>query len=211
MFDRSKLCAASEPRPSEPIINTNTTAGVVEAVNSQKYGCQKTILSNTVTSSPVLVIKEDKVILTFFLYLKSGSFDNKKVFPPLCRSEVALGQAENTIKFISIEPQDLNINVSPMTELGSICKASSLSISEEEEEENYKEYHLQKNKFYESIDNLMTIYPKPTESLTEEEKNSVRIYRDYFYAKEEVEFLLPAYQALNPHFFKWIDFAISKN
>jgi hypothetical protein len=208
MLNRSRLRTAKEPRPPEPAIDTNTTAGVIEAINSQKYGCQNTIFSKAVISSPVPVKKGDKFLLSFFMYLKPGSFNNIKILPPICRIEVELGQAEDTIKFISIEPQELNINVSPMTELGSVFKSFPLSINEEDEDKKYQEFHQKKDRFNESMDDLMGIYPKPTENLTEEEKNTVKFYKDYLYSKEEIEFLLPAYKALNPHFFEWIDSAI---
>jgi hypothetical protein len=208
MPNRSRLIAASEPRPSRPLIDTNTTAGILKAISAQS--AIKKLPMSAIISSPVPAQSEGEIYLEFFLYFKSGPFNNKKVLPPFSRVQVALGQAEDMLEFVSIKPQDLNLNVEPKTELGCIRKAFS-STSEEEINKKVDEYLQKENEFFKSIDHLIKIYLKPIEMLLEEEKLSVKTYRDYFYAKEEVEFLLPAYQALNPHFFEWIDSAISKN
>jgi hypothetical protein len=208
MLKHSGLRAASESRPPSPPIDTNTTSGIVEAISSQRWE-NKMPMSSSI-SLPVPELKEDKIILNFFLYLFPGPLNNKKILPPFSRVQVSLYQPEDTIEFVSIEPQALNINVSPMTELGSIQKDLPYT-SEEEIEKRVNEYLQKESIFHNAVDHLIKIYPKSIATLAEEEKLSIKTYRDYFYNKDEVEFLLPAYQALNPHFFTWIDSAILKN
>lgn len=208
MLKHSGLRSASESRPLSPPIDTSKTSGIVEAISTQRW--QNKMPMSSSISLPVPELKEDKIILNFFLYLFPGPLNNKKVLPPFSRVQVALCQPEDTIEFFSVEPQDLNINVFPMTELGSIQKDLPYT-SEEEVEKRVDEYLQKESIFHDAVDHLMKIYPKSIAILTEEENLSIKTYRDYFYAKEEVEFLLPAYQALNPHFFNWIDSAIPKN
>jgi hypothetical protein len=199
------LRPAIDPRPPQPPIDTSNTNGVVSAIKSQLYKNKQAIPYSTVVSLPVLVDRGNQVFLSFFLYLTPGPLSNKKVLPPLSRVEVFIGQEENSIKFSLVEPKDLNLNVPPMTELGCVQRDLSYRSNEEESEKRYQIYHFERQKFYMSIDTLLRIYPKPTETLSEVEKLEINVYKDYFYAQEEVKFLFPAYQALNPHFFDWIN------
>jgi hypothetical protein len=199
------LRPATDPRPLQTPIDTSTTDGVVSAIESQRYKNSKDIPMSAALSLPVLVDRENQVLLSFFLYLNPGPFSNKKVLPPFSRVEVFVGQPEYSIKFSLVEPKDLNLNIPPMTELGCVQRDFSYLSDEEEREKRYQKFHLEIQRFYASVDVLLNVYPKPIETLSEKEKIEIKVYKDYFYAKEEVKFLLPAYQALNSHFFDWID------
>jgi hypothetical protein len=196
------LRGAHEPRPPVPPIDTNTTAGIFKAISNRRWQ-HKMPMSSSI-SLPVPIRTEDGVIiLSFFLYLCSGPANDKKILPPFCRTGVYFGQAEETIEFIPIEPQDLDINISPVTELGCIHRDLSHRLDEGESKKRYQENHEQRNKFYEAVDYLAKIYPPVTLSFSD--RYFIKTYRDYFYAQEEVEFLLPAYKALNPNFIDWMD------
>lgn len=199
------LRPATDPRPVQPPIDTSTTDGVVSAIKSQIYENKKTIPNSAVVSLPVLIDRGNQVLLSFFLYFIPGPFSNKKVLPPFSRVEVFIGQSENSIKFSFIEPKDLNLYVPPRTELGCVQRDLSYLSDEKEIKKRYQISHSETQKFHSSVDDLLKIYPKSIETLSEEEKLEIKVYKDYFYAQDEVKFLLPAYQALNPHFFDWID------
>jgi hypothetical protein len=197
------LRSASEPRPPQPFIDTSTTAGAIKATSSQRW--RNKITQHLSLSLPVPVQKDGKAALSFFLYLCPGSFSNKKILPPSYRAEVGMGEAEDTIEFVPIEPQALNINVSSMTEIGAVYRDSSYLQDEVEVKKRNQEHQQRKIRFYESIDKLLENYLKASEVPSEETILNAKIYKDYFYSQDEVKFLLPAYQALNPHFFYWID------
>jgi hypothetical protein len=202
MPDRARLIAANEPRPSRPSIDTSTTAGILEAISAQSAA--KKLPMSAIISSPVPVKSGDEIHLNFFLYFKSGPFDNKKILPPFSRTQIAFGQSEDTIEFIAVEPKDLNLNVLPKTELGDIRKNSSSNL-EEDIKKKVDKYLQKEAEFHKSVDHLVKVYPKSVEILSEQERLFIKTYSDYLYSKEEVKFLLPAYKALNPHFFDWID------
>jgi hypothetical protein len=158
------LTQATDSRPLQPPIETSTVKGVISAIKSQIYKNKKNIPSSAVVSLPILVDSENQVLLSFFLYLSPGPLSDEKILPPFSQVEIFIGQPEDSIKFSSVEPKNLNLNVSPMTELGCVQRDLSYLSDEEEREKRYQRFHLEQQRFYSSVDALLNIYPKPIEA-----------------------------------------------
>jgi hypothetical protein len=207
MPNRFGLREAYESRPPLPSIDTSTTAGILKAVSNQRWQ-HKMPMSSSI-SLPVPVQRGNKIVLSFFLYLWPSPLSDKKVLPPFARVEVAIGQVEETIEFIPIEPQDLNINVSPMTELGCVHRDLSYRLDEQKLKEREQGYRRLRDRFHESVDHILKIYPNSLETLSEADRIEIEVYKNYFSTQEEDQYLLPAYHALSPCFFQWLGAATS--
>jgi hypothetical protein len=151
------------------------------------------ITLESVLSLPTLSTQNDQTHVEFFFYPIGGSIDNRQVWAPYYRVTSNATVPPYDIQYQPIPPSELN-NIPTETPLGN----GDLSISSREE------YDAQLNILYTLTGQLVDIYPKPIDTLNDEEKQVISDYRQHFNQLVHQP-ILPAYIALNPGFFHWLD------
>jgi hypothetical protein len=175
-----------------------TTSEIVTAVVA-KIGHD---LPNSFTYSiPVIQEIKERKYLLFFIFSISGSYSNRKIYPPRFRVSCPIDSL-NELELEAIQPQTLNINAAAKEPLGQIENVSSLPTQADIES---KFLPREEEKLNDAIDHLLMIYPKTPQGLIDVEKAYARTYQDIFNDRQTTKFLLPAYKALSPYFFDWLD------
>jgi hypothetical protein len=151
----------------------------------------KAITLESVLSLPTLSTQHDQTHVEFFFYPVGGPIDNRQVWAPYYRITSSV-TAPYDVQYQPIHPSDLS-NIPTEAPLGS----GDLNISSREE------YDAQLNTLYNLTGQLIDIYPKPIDTLNDQEKQVIVDYRQHFNQLVHPP-TLPAYIALNPGFFHWL-------
>jgi hypothetical protein len=143
-------------------------------------------------SLPTLRLNDGKVFVEFYFYPSGGPIDNRQIWPPYYR---AISQVDRPyeVKFIPIDPQ----------ELGQILTKQPLG-SGYLPTQSRDEYEAKLPSLYTQFDRLIDFCPKPASEINMTEKQVVTEFYSLFYSLAQVS-LIPAYKALNPSFFDWLD------
>jgi hypothetical protein len=150
------------------------------------------ITIQSVLSLPTLVAQNEKPLVEFYFYAIGGPIDNRQVWAPYYRV-TSSPIAPYNIQFHPIQPDELN-NIPTESPLGD----GNLNIS------SRAEYDAQLNTLYTLAGQLIDLYPKPVNTLSDSEKQVIVDYRRQFNQLVQQP-VLPAHIALNPAFFHWLD------
>jgi hypothetical protein len=167
---------------------------LVESINSHPFRCEEMPLEAAL-SFPVPLMNGDHHKIGFFYYSIGGSITNRLIGPPTYRVIASLRDLDQ-IQFIPVTPQDMGLDVAP--------DAALEKIEMEPRKEGAESYDNLTSQLYAAVDQLIQIYPKAPELLSEVEKQAAQIYQTTL-NKVAKHSLIPAYKALNPHFFNWLD------
>jgi hypothetical protein len=150
------------------------------------------ITLESVLSLPTLTTQNNQTHVEFFFYPVGGPIDNRQVWAPYYRVTSSVN-APYDIQYQPIQPDELN-NIPTESPLGD----GNLKIS------SRAEYDAQLHTLYTLTGQLIGLYPKPVETLNETEQQAIADYRQHFNQLVQQP-VLPAYLALNPTFFHWLD------
>jgi hypothetical protein len=181
-----------------------TTAEIVKAV---KIHIATEMAMSTMLSRPIPLSIEGKMHLSFFLFNITGPYRERCLRAPFCR---ALSPMDTYLKvqFEMAEPPSFNIIVSPRASLGDpevICWHKSFKGAPPTGEN----ITIWREQLLDIVDELLKVYPRDPEQLTDNEKELVKTYIELFGSLIEQP-LLPAYRSLNPHFFDWLESVIGE-
>jgi hypothetical protein len=143
-------------------------------------------------SLPTLSQKDGNIFVEFFFYPIGGPMGQRSIWPPYYRVSSPVG-SEYNVNFIPIEPE----------ELGSISAEEPLG-DEVLSNTSRDAYDAQVQTLYNRLEQILDFYPKQISEISGTEKLLVSECRTLFYSLAE-EPVMPAYRALNPTFFDWLD------
>jgi hypothetical protein len=166
----------------------------MQAINSHSFRCEEIPLEAAL-SFPIPLVDGEHRKVGFFYYSIGGPITNRLVGPPTYRVSADVGKIER-IEFVPVTPQEMGIDVSPDTALE--------KIELEPRKEGAESYDNLVSQLCASFDRIIEIYPKPVKSLSEIEEQDICTYQSLF-NKMAKHSLIPAYIALNPHFFTWLN------
>lgn len=150
------------------------------------------ITIESVLSLPTLITQNDQTHVEFFFYPVGGPIDNRQVWAPYYRV-TSSPTPPYSVQYQPIQPTELN-NIPTESPLGD----GNLNISSREE------YDAQLNTLYTLTAQLIDLYPKPIDTLNDSDKQAIADYHQHFHQLVQQP-VLPAYIALNPAFFHWLD------
>jgi uncharacterized protein YjbI with pentapeptide repeats len=155
-------------------------------------------------SHPIPAIINEELYLRFFLFVISDL--NKDRIPQICAPFALVQSPINTYKKVEIirtESKSFNLDVEPMNSLGdvSIVNRSRPFRGELAILDNILRWETE---FDSVMDEILKIYPRAPETLSDVEKDTVALYFDLLVTFIQ-QVLLPAYRFLNPHFFDWLE------
>ncbi len=181
-----------------------TTAEIAKAV---RISINYDMPMSTKPSWPIPLRKEGKTYLCFFLYNVTGPAKERCLRAPFCKVLSPM-DTYRQIQFEMAEPEDFRIIVSPRASLGDpevICWNKSFKGAPPTGEN----ITLWREQLLDVVDELLKIYPRDPEQLTDTEKELVKTYVDLFGSLIEQPFL-PAYRSLNSHFFDWLESVVGQ-
>jgi hypothetical protein len=150
------------------------------------------ITLESVLSLPTLSTQNAQTHVEFFFYPVGGPIDNRQVWAPYYRVTSSVN-APYDIQYQPIRPNELN-DISTESPLGD----GNLNIS------SRAEYDAQLSTLYTLTGQLIDLYPKPIETLSDSDKQAIADYHQHFHQLVQQP-VLPAHIALNPAFFHWLD------
>ncbi len=175
----------------------SSTEQVVAAIQASSYR-RNSLPIEAVASLPVPTLEEGKVLLAFFWCSVGGPIQNRTISAPYCRT-LAAPDALGDIRFLPVQPRDLGIPLPRNAPLGKPTIGGSVPAAE------MKQVRAD---FYQVTDRIMETYARaatsPNAFPDESERAEMIAYRAAF-RRLAVVVLLPAYRALSPHFFAWMD------
>ena len=176
-----------------------TTEQVVAAIQAAPYRAQALPLE-AVLSLPVPALEGGRALLAFFWYSAGGPVQNRTVSTPYCRTlaDPDSLEAAQGIRFQMVEPRALGIDLPGTGAFGKPTIGGSVPAAE------MKQVRAD---FYRATDGALALYARsalaPHALPGEDERQELAAYRAAFHRLAVVA-LLPAYQALSPHFFAWL-------
>ena len=175
----------------------SSTQQVVEAIQVTPYRSNTLPLEAT-ASLPISLLENDQVVLAFFWCSFGGPILNRTVSAPYCRT-IADPEHLERIRFQTVHPRELGIDVPQVASLGKPTIGGSISSAE------MKQVRAD---FYYATDTMRVLYARmatsPNTFPSENERAKMLAYRNVFH-RLAIVVLLPAYHALSPHFFAWLD------
>lgn len=165
---------------------------LIEAIDDHPLRWEVITLESAL-SLPTLSTKSTHTYIEFFFYSVGSPIDNRQIWPPYYRVISPLNEPEN-IEYQPIQPNELGIAISPDEPLG----------AEILDNQTRDEYEAQLKTLYILTDQLTEIYPKALETQSETERQIIEDFRQHFHQIIQQP-LLPAYKALNPEFFQWLE------
>jgi hypothetical protein len=175
-------------------LTSSKVVDLMEAVNSHPFRCEEVPLEAAL-SLPVPLMDGGYLGLGFFYYSVGGPITNRLIGPPTYRV-IARVEGPEQIEFTPVTPQAMGLDVESDTALE--------KIELEPRKQGAESYESLTSQLYATVEQLMQIYPKAPELLSEAEKQSVQTYQTLF-DKMAKRSLIPAYRSLNPHFFHWLE------
>ena len=173
-------------------------AQVVAAIQAAPYRAQALPLE-AVLSLPVL--EAGWARLAFCWYSVGGPVQNRTISAPYCRTlaDPDSGGASQHLIFQPIEPQALGIELPRTATLGKPTIGGRIPTAALKQA---------RADFYRATDGVLALYVRavlsPNAFSDEDERAALAAYREAF-LRLAVVALLPAYPALSPHFFTWVD------
>lgn len=146
-------------------------------------------------SWPVPHMREDKLLLAFFLYLAAGPRGNRHIWYPHHRVFVDPESIED-LEFILVNPEEFG---GP-----SVNKPFARQGGEHLGSMTLDEYDVLATQLYQLIDRILDFYLKPISAPSQSERETVVQYRMLFQKLTQPE-LWPLYRTVNPEFFNWIE------
>ena len=176
-----------------------STAEIIKAV---KIHIVTEMGMSVVTSLPIPFLSKEEIYLSLFLYSITGFFEDRCLRAPFCKV-VSPMDTYQKIQFEMTEPQNFNLDVPPRESLGDpyIVRKYKPFRNGPVSDENVS---LWREKIVETMDQLVKVYPRSSQDLSDEEREVVYFYFDLLVSVIEQPFL-PAYRSLNPHFFSWLE------
>ena len=175
----------------------SSTEQAAEAIQATPYR-STTLPLEAAASLPVPLLENGKVMLAFFWCSFGGPLLNRTVSAPYCRT-IADPEHLEHIRFQSVHPRELGIDVPQVASLGKPTIGGSVSSAE------MKQVRAD---FYQATDTVRVLYARmatsPNSFPSENERANLLAYRAAF-LRLAIVVLLPAYRALSPHFFAWMD------
>jgi hypothetical protein len=190
-----------------PLKSIYSTSEIIDIVRSYLDRNER-LGMGILLSLPVPSEVKNKKTLNFFVYACPGPLSNKKLLPPTHKIQIPI-DSPSQLECQKILPQLLNLDVPPGEVLAEI-KGQAI-IWADEAISRIDDIKRRDALFSEAVDHILQIYPKPSKEFIEAEMVSVKIYLEVLNSHRDTSFLISAYQALNPHFFEWVDSTISKN
>jgi hypothetical protein len=182
-------------RPS----NFHRTIDLIEAVDSHPDRWENFALE-TALSLPVPLVRDGTYSLVFFIYPVGGPITNRLIRPPVARVNASATERDQ-IQFILVTPQEMRLDVEPGTALERMEPVPRATGA--------ASYDNLMAQLCVTVDDLLVMYPKAAESLSESDKHNAQTYQNLL-EKMAQRSLIPAYKALNPDFFDWLDSVDSK-
>ena len=149
-------------------------------------------------SLPVPTLEGGQARLVFFWCSVGGPIQNRTMSVPYCRT-LASPDALEDLRFLPVQPRDLGIDLPQNASLGKPTIGGSVPAAEMKQV---------RGDFYRATDQMLEIYARtatsPNAYPDEDERAVMAAYRAAF-RRLAVVALLPAYRALSPHFFAWMD------
>jgi hypothetical protein len=149
-------------------------------------------------SLPTLSIKNSETYFEFFFYPIGGPRNNRQIWPPYYRVISWANDLEN-LEYQPIHPNELGQSISFDEPLG-------LEVIDDQPR---SEYEAQLKTLYSLAEQLIEIYPKSIEIQSEANRQVVSNFSQNFHQLKQ-QSLLPAYKALNPEFFQWLEKHVAK-
>jgi hypothetical protein len=165
------------------------TSDIIEAVDSHPHRWQEIPLE-TALSLPVPLINTEQPSLGFFIYSVGGPITHRVIGPPTHRVVASLQNLEH-IQFVHVTA----------SEMGFAADTTLETIVPEPRGEGAESYDNLVKQLCVALDQLVQVYANTPELL---EKQTAQDYQRLL-SRLEKRSLLPAYHALNPHFFKWLE------
>ena len=173
------------------------TEQVIQAVEQHPQRW-KNVTRESALSLPVPLWHEGQEGLAFFWYPVGGPIQSRTIMAPTYRVQASLHQLDD-ITFVPIGPTDLGLDVASGQPLGKPTIGGGIP---------HAEMKQVRADFYQATDRIMAIYARtattPNAFPDEAERTEMAAYRKTF-RRLAVVVLLPAYRALSPHFFAWMD------
>ncbi len=175
----------------------SSTQQAVDAIQATPYR-SNTLPLEAAASLPIPLLENGQVVLAFFWCSFGGPILNRTVSAPYCRTIADPAHLED-IRFQSVHPRDFGINIPQVASLGKPTIGGSISSAE------MKQVRAD---FYQATDTIRVLYARmatsPNTFPSENERAKLLAYRSQFH-RLAIVVLLPAYRALSPHFFAWLD------
>lgn len=174
-----------------------TTEQTIAAIQAAPYRAQ-TLPLEAVLSLPVPALEGGQGLLAFFWCSVGGPLQNRTVSVPFCRT-VADPRDRNALVFEPVEPYELGIDLPRAATLGKPTIGGSIPNAEMKQA---------RASFYSATDQMQEYYAcwmlSPNAVPSECERVLLSDYRDAFHRLAVIA-LLPAYRALSPDFFAWLE------
>lgn len=169
-----------------------TTAEVVEAVTKHPERLRK-ITRESALSLPVPTGSPGQEELAFFWYPVGGPVQSRTVGIPKFRVTASLNRLDD-IQFLPVTPEELGLSASPGTRLGKPTIGGLVGPGE---------LTPLKAELYRTLDGVLN-FALAAAPVPEADKEAVANL-SALYLRLAVVVLLPAYRALNPAFFNWLE------
>lgn len=175
----------------------SSTEQTIAAVNAAPYRFQ-TLPLEAVLSLPVPALQGRQALLAFFWCSVGGPIQNRTISVPFCRT-LADPASLGSIRFLPATARELGIDLPANAALGKPTIGGSVAAAERKQVQG---------DFYRAMDRILVLYARaaasPNAFPDETERAELAAYREAFH-RLAVTALLPAYRALSPHFFAWMD------
>ena len=169
-----------------------TTAEVVEAVTKHPERLRK-ITRESVLSLPVPAGSSGQEQLAFFRYPAGGPANNQIVRAPTFQVTANLDRLDD-IQFLPIARDDARLGAAPATPLGNLRVGGPVAPGE---------LRPLQAELWKSLDAVLDL-ALAAAPVSDADKTAVASL-DALYRRLSVIVLLPAYRALNPAFFFWLE------
>ncbi len=169
-----------------------TTIEVVEAVNRHPERLQK-ITRESALSLPVPLGSPGQEQLAFFWYPEGGPIQNRTVGIPKFRVTASLNRLDD-VQFLPVTPEELGLSAAPGTRLGKPTIGGLVGPGE---------FTTLQADLYTALDAVLDL-ALAAASAPDADKAAVA-HLNALYHRLAVIVLLPAYHALNPGFFAWLE------
>lgn len=175
----------------------STTEQIIQAVEQHPQRWQK-VTREAALSLPVPVLSAGQAGLAFFWYPVGGPIQSRVVGAPTYRVLAGLSQLDS-ITFLPTDSAQMGLGVASGQPLGKPTIGGGVPPAE------MKQVRAD---LYRTTDRMLEIYARAAASPNvypdEDERAEMAAYRAAF-RRLAVVVLLPAYRALSPHSFAWMD------
>ncbi len=174
-----------------------TTEQIIRAVEQHPQRWQD-VTRESALSLPVPVLSDGQAGLAFFWYPVGGPIQNRTVGVPTHRVQAGLSQLDG-ITFLPTGSAEMGLGIGSGQPLGKPTIGGGIPPVEMKQV---------RGDLYRATDQMLEIYARtataPNAYPDEAERAAMAAYRAAF-RRLAVVVLLPAYRALSPHFFAWMD------